>query len=404
MAASLSVVAAVVVAAVCFASAPERLGMPFEVELRSSVDGKEQRVIVQVSNGYNADAPAPLLVGLHTWSGGYKQQVAAMAPKANALGWLLVLPDFRGPNLVTNPSAQEACASILAQSDVVDAVDYMRKTYAVDSSRIYLMGASGGGHMAMMMAGKHPDLWAGVSAWAGISDLCKWQQETPSYAAHVHACLGGKPGDSPEVDWQYTRRSPITFIQNASPVCLDLQHGRHDGTVPYHHTVDAYERVSQVPGHRARVTVFDGGHTIKYALAFNWLAKQVKNPSPARALRLTTDEDKTYSYVHLVPASPMALGRCGLDISEHGSVSLNVARVRELGIDCEAAGLCATRPLRIVYAADGACEALVLTGLARPRQVGRDGAALRGWAYDDAQKAVRVPVGGVREASLRLSW
>ncbi|NOZ20411.1 MAG: prolyl oligopeptidase family serine peptidase, partial [Planctomycetes bacterium] len=92
-----------------------------------------------------------------------------MGPPALERGWLLVLPNFRGPNLPKNPKAPEACASIPAQHDVIDSVNYMIANFNVDKKRIYLTGGSGGGHMAHMMAAKYPDLWAGVSAWVSIT-------------------------------------------------------------------------------------------------------------------------------------------------------------------------------------------------------------------------------------------
>ena len=67
----------------------------------------------------------------------------------------------------------------------MDAIAYARSTTAVDARRIYLIGGSGGGHMALMMAQAAPELWAGVSAWVPISDLAAWhafsKQQGSSY-------------------------------------------------------------------------------------------------------------------------------------------------------------------------------------------------------------------------------
>src|SRR5690606_37074546 len=90
---------------------------------------------------------------------------------AAARGWLCVMPNFRGPN-----QQPEACASALAQADILDAVDWVKAHYRIDPTRIYLCGASGGGHMTMMMAAKYPDRWRAASAWVGISDLAAWHR------------------------------------------------------------------------------------------------------------------------------------------------------------------------------------------------------------------------------------
>ena len=110
------------------------------------------------------------MVGLHTWSGDYKQTTARLITKKlkNVVG-LLFFPNFRGPNWTP-----DAMCSDKAVQDIVDAVTYAKKHAKIDPKRIYLCGASGGGLMAMMMAGRHPEIWAGVSAWCGISDIKAW--------------------------------------------------------------------------------------------------------------------------------------------------------------------------------------------------------------------------------------
>ena len=134
------------------------------VRLPSSMDGVEQPLVVGVPEGYDPNTPTPLLVGLHTWSADYRQRVQPYGAEAARRGWLVVLPNFRGPNTTANPHPTQAGGSRFAQRDIVDARQYMIEHYAVDPERIYLTGDSGGGHMTLLMAGKYPDLWAAAAA------------------------------------------------------------------------------------------------------------------------------------------------------------------------------------------------------------------------------------------------
>ena len=88
----------------------------------------------------------PLLVGLHTWSSSFSSAGgdAVYAQWCISQGWAFVHPDFRGPNW-TPP----AMGSDRAVQDVVEAVAWAKTKTAVDDSRIYLIGVSGGGHMAL---------------------------------------------------------------------------------------------------------------------------------------------------------------------------------------------------------------------------------------------------------------
>jgi poly(3-hydroxybutyrate) depolymerase len=221
------------------------------ITIPSSQDGAPQ------SARYSAppeasNRPTPLLVFLHSWSSDYRQDNSAWSNEASKRGWIFIQPDFRGPN-----SRPEACGSPLARQDVLDSVDWIAERYQVDRSRIYLAGVSGGGHMAMLMAGRHPDRFSAVSAWVGISDLAEWQRfhsrgdKPDRYAEMVVASCGGTPDASPAVTEQYRDRSPIFWLQNSGNLPLDLAAGVHDGkkgSVPIAHTLRAYNVVAKSRG------------------------------------------------------------------------------------------------------------------------------------------------------------
>lgn len=258
--------------------------------------------------------PQPLLVLLHTWS----TSIDSMDPDewvtaARSRGWHVVYANYRGPN--KNP---EACASPASRQDVLDAANAAKAKLEVDPARVYLAGVSGGGHMAMTMAAYHPNEFAAISAWVGISDIGAWHGETMAsgrgYWKDVEACVGGAPGSSAEVDAEIRARSPLFHLGNATTVPLDLNAGIHDGhtgSVPIHQTLDAFNAVAaalnapQISQSRinalsqeltpqelpaadpeysraiylreraglARVTIFEGGHEGLVESACTWLGK-----------------------------------------------------------------------------------------------------------------------------------
>lgn len=293
-----------------------------EVEITSSKDGQIQKALWWHPN---KPAKVPLLVMLHSWSGNYQQKKRKEIglTESKQRGWAIIHPDFRGPN-----RRPEACASDLAVQDILDAVAWARRQTKIDPQRIYLVGTSGGGHMSLMMAGRAPELWAGVSAWVPISDIAAWHHQTTAagrtrYARDCEQSCGGKPGDSPAVDAQYRRRSPLNWLNRVAGLPLDINAGIHDGytgSVPVSQSLHAFnaaaiangqhksglstsqihwfrtqrsvpaelagetedepERIRQILFRRsagpARVTVFDGGHEGDTPTAIRWLAQQVK--------------------------------------------------------------------------------------------------------------------------------
>ena len=238
-----------------------------EIEVVSTLDGSKEKGLLYVPE---AAGKIPLLVGLHTWSFDRFNQVDSMKPLCAARGWALVLPEFRGPNLASNPRARQACASKLAKQDVLDAVAAVRNAVPIDDDNLFLLGGSGGGHMALMMAAYAPTFWKGVSAWVPITDLAAWHSENPNYAAGIAACCGGIPGASPEVDREYRERSPLFQAKNLLGANLSVHHGRFDQSVPYTQTWRLIQEMERLGAKRFFSELFDGAHELHYDRAFQW--------------------------------------------------------------------------------------------------------------------------------------
>ena len=287
-----------------------------EIVYPASGDGTEQPALFWRTR---ARKPAPLLVALHTWTGDFNTPGSEeYLERCRKRQWNFIYPSIRGPC-----NRPEAGGSDLALTDIESAVDCAVLNANVDPLRIYLIGYSGGSHAALLMAAREPQIWAGVSVWAAISDLAAWHAESleraNAYAEQIALCCGGNPGDSDEVDKEYERRSPLTWMENARGLALDINAGirdGHEGSVPIDHSIRAFNCVAaperrigegdiafvtaqaKLPDHLrqeiedpaygrkkplfrrvsgpARLTLFDGAHEIVHDAAFAWLAQQTK--------------------------------------------------------------------------------------------------------------------------------
>ncbi|MFH1706789.1 MAG: prolyl oligopeptidase family serine peptidase [Planctomycetota bacterium] len=215
-------------------------------------------------------AHAPLVVGLHTWSCDRFNLVESLLPECRKRGWALLLPEFRGPNLAANPRAAQAGGSTLARQDVLDAMDHVITARPIDKQRLFLIGGSGGGHMALLLAAAAPDRWRGVSAWVPVTDLAAWHGQNEGYAPHIRACCGGAPRASSAVDREYKDRSPLNHAARIAKACVSVHHGRFDTSVPHSHTVKLVEAVEAHKPMRFYYDIFDGAHEILYPEAFAW--------------------------------------------------------------------------------------------------------------------------------------
>ena len=260
------------------------------------------------------------MVALHTWSYDLEQRDLSFETEAKRRNWFYLFPNFRGVN--DHPAA---CASELAQQDILDAVAWAKAHLKVDSHRIYLLGESGGGQMALIMAARAPELWAAASVWVPISDLIAFRREHEGdlYGTMVELCVGG--GNETVVAAEYRARSPVTQLAQAASVPIDISAGRCDGHAPPVHSLsiahsllafnvlaravgatpvseDEIAQLSRPDGYLdhpspgdttadpefgrpvflrrtagpSRVTIFDGGHEALAPAAFAWLQNHVK--------------------------------------------------------------------------------------------------------------------------------
>ena len=294
------------------------------VQVKSTFDGTMQPCWFWAPEKAKTE-PVPLVVGLHTWSADYQQRshYATAMTYARKHGWAMVGPNFRGPN-----STPSACGGEAAVQDIVDAVNYAKGRVRIDPKRVYIIGGSGGGHMTLLMAGRHPKIWAGCAAFCPITDLARWHADSVlvhpgrsrKYAKMMEGACGGRPEKCPE---EYRRRSPLAWIDNArkAGVPVYIVTGIHDGwtgSVPVGHSFRAFnaladekDRVSEadiaeieatrkVPTdiaykgaedpfysakHRihfrgtsanVRFTLFEGGHGGNFPAGLDFLSRQVK--------------------------------------------------------------------------------------------------------------------------------
>lgn len=300
------------------AVAEEWPGEARHARIASSADGASQEALFYIPEATGA---CPLLVALHSWSGDWLQE--ASIPYLEwciRKRWVFVHPNFRGPN-----KTPEAAGSDLVVRDILDAVGFASRAANVDPGRIYLVGVSGGGMAALLLAGRAPEIWAGVSAWVPISNLRDWFSETRErglrYEGDMLKVLGADPTRDAEAAQEALTRSPITYLAAAQGVPLDINAGitdGHAGSVPISHSLNAFnlladprDRISSeaiafmvknqaVPedlqfvgedpsygekrvllrreSGKARITLFQGGHEILFPAALAWLEQRRKVP------------------------------------------------------------------------------------------------------------------------------
>jgi len=212
------------------------------VNIQSSLDSSIQKAYFYPTT---SKIGKPLIVSLHTWSGDYSQyDELAQLCKSKDINY--IHPDFRASN-----STKDACCSKLALQDIDESISYTIENANVDTSKIYVIGLSGGGYAALSTFMKSKHKIRKFSAWASMTDLVAWYNECrireSDYADDILNCTASKNGvlniknaqrKSP-INWQTPKdKFPTTSISIYAGVYDGVQ-----GSVPFNHSINFYNKV-----------------------------------------------------------------------------------------------------------------------------------------------------------------
>jgi lysophospholipase L1-like esterase len=213
-----------------------------QTEIKSSVDGKMQKVIFRFTK---SETPKPLIISLHTWSGDYTQ-IDPLTTKILKKDWNYIHPNFRGPN-----KTKEACGSKLVVSDIDDAISYALENANVDTTNIHVIGVSGGGFATMLTYMKSVHNIKTFSSWAGISNMVNWYYESlgrgKKYAGDICLSTTGKITNfnvnEAILRSPFYMKTPVKKRKNSKLFLYCGVHDGYTGSVPISQTIDFYNKV-----------------------------------------------------------------------------------------------------------------------------------------------------------------
>ena len=148
--------------------------------------GKEMRYSLFVPRGYDKSKKYPLMVALHGLGSSDSgiMRYPGLTRLAQRHGYIVVAPmgynerGWYGSRGQTSRRSNPRNLGELSEKDVMNVLSVVRKEFAIDNDRIYLMGHSMGGGGTWHLGMKYPDIWAALAPVApapprNINDLPK---------------------------------------------------------------------------------------------------------------------------------------------------------------------------------------------------------------------------------------
>ena len=177
---------------------------PYVLTFHSDVDDSDQPYAIYVPRTYDPSRKYPLVVSLHGSGSNHRLDLRRVFGKGNLGGESdahasRYFPQWQDVDfIVASPLARGTMGyQGIAEKDVYDVLDDVKKRFSIDEDRVYLTGLSMGGGGALWLALTRPDVWAAVAA----------------------ICPSGPPGTE-------------EFAANALHLPIHLFHGALDPLVP----------------------------------------------------------------------------------------------------------------------------------------------------------------------------
>ena len=146
---------------------------PQVLTLLSDVDDTDQPYAIYVPKQYSPAKKYPLVISLHGPHSNHRLNLRRVFGRGNRIGetdaeasryW----PAIRGVEMfVVSPLARGTMGyKGVAEKDVYDVLEEVKRRFSIDEDRVYLTGLSMGGGGALWLGLTRPDVWAAVAAVA----------------------------------------------------------------------------------------------------------------------------------------------------------------------------------------------------------------------------------------------
>lgn len=231
----------------------------------SDVDDTEQPYGLYLPPGFDAAKEYPLVVSLHGAGSNHRLNLRRVFGKSNSAGETDVeasryFPEWADVDyIVATPYARGTMGyQGVAEKDVMDVIEDVKRRFRIDENRMYLTGLSMGGGGTLWIGLTRPDLWA------AIAPVCPAPpQETADLAQNalnipVHFFQGGA---DPVVRPEGTR----AWVQRLKDLGVQVEYEEFPGV-----------------GHDSWVQAYEGGRI------FDWFSQHKRNPFPDQVRFSTT--------------------------------------------------------------------------------------------------------------------
>ena len=207
--------------------------------------------------GRNGETKVVILVHGGSWYTGDKSEFTEYAKNFRRRGFAVVNMNYRLTHTSENIRLEDQLSDIRA---AIDYVASKSEEWKISPGKIGLMGASAGGHLAMLYtyARNADNRVKTVVSLAGPANLTDTRNVNLNFAGVVEWLIGGSLASNPQA---YHQASPIANVNANSKPTL-IFHGKKDPIVPVQQSIDLKAKLDQASVTSKLVVYETTGHEV----------------------------------------------------------------------------------------------------------------------------------------------
>ncbi|MFC3880791.1 prolyl oligopeptidase family serine peptidase [Algoriphagus namhaensis] len=284
---------------------------PQVLTIHSDLDDTEQPYALYIPKDYDEKNAYPLMVMLHGAGSNHRLALRRVFGKSNAEGETDVeasryFPEWEDVNyIVVAPYARGTAGyQGVAEHDVMQILEDVKKRFTIDENRIYLTGLSMGGGGTVWMGLTRPDIWAAIAPVCPAPPMEAMELLGNSFNYPVHFFQGGA---DPVVPAEGTKR----LVSGMQAEGTDVSYVEYPGVL-----------------HDSWVNAYADG------FIFDWFDSYTRNPNPMK-VKFATKQlkyDKAY-WVQFTEIAPGKLAEIEATFQNDGSLNITTANLLAFSLD-----------------------------------------------------------------------
>ncbi|MEI5906504.1 prolyl oligopeptidase family serine peptidase [Bacillus spongiae] len=189
-----------------------------------------------------------------------QQQFKSFIQLATSKGYNFFQPNFRGSTGygLSFSKMVEKDWGYGPRLDIVHGIEWLAASGRSDLNKIFLLGASYGGYMSLLLHGRHPEYFQAIVDICGPSNLFSFINSVPDFWKPFLESMIGHPEKDKE---KLIEDSPITYLKSMKKPMLIIQ-GANDPSVVKEESDQIVERLWEYGREVEYIILEDEGHGI----------------------------------------------------------------------------------------------------------------------------------------------